>query len=261
MMKTILLDLFIAVIISLFGLSCESDPISSSNSGDSNLPEDNNNVDPLVITDIDGNEYQTVRIGSQLWTVGDLRTTKYNDGSSISLVTEDTAWSLCVTDAYCSYKNDNNSEAIRKYGLIYNWYAVNTGKLAPVGWRVPTIDDWNTLRDYLISNGYNWDGTTSGDKVAKAIASQTEWKSCDTAGTIGNDLSKNNKSGFTALPDGSRYANGIFGNRGLMSHWWSSTPTYASRVFAIFLSYENQAMEVHNQQKTKGFAVRIIKEN
>jgi uncharacterized protein (TIGR02145 family) len=244
--------LFASVIISIAGLYCES------NQPNTVKPDE---TDPLVISDIDGNEYHTVRIGRQLWTVEDLRTTKYNDGTPVQLVTGDAAWSTSTSGAYCSYFNTENAEDIRTYGLLYNWYAVNTGKLAPNGWHVPSINDWYTLRDYLIANRYNWDSTSTGNKVAKAIASQNGWKHCDTIGTIGNNNSTNNKSGFSALPSGSRYINGVFGNRGLMSHWWTSTPTFASNIFSIFLTYERDSMVVHGVQKNKGFVVRIVKDN
>lgn len=252
-MKKPTFQLLMSIIFSCAGISCDSDEINGSK-------PDQNEEDPAVITDIEGNDYHTIRIGNQLWTVEDLRTTRYNDSTPIQLVTEDSAWSTSNEGAYCSYHNRGNSDDIRKYGLYYNWYAINTGKLAPSGWHVPSINDWNTLRDYLIAKGYNWDSTRNENRIGKAIASQTDWEFCDTIGTIGNDLSTNNKSGFTALPGGSRYANGIFGNRGRMSHWWSSTPTYASNVFTVFLSYEREALVVHNQQKTKGFVVRIVRD-
>jgi uncharacterized protein (TIGR02145 family) len=258
--------LFSVVCLSLFVLNCKNDPVSSTVQNNDTIPVIDtvpviNPVSNSTISDIDGNKYHIVKIGTQTWTVEDLRTTKYNDGTPIPLVTDDTAWKYTTSDAYCSYKNITSSDTIRKYGLLYNWYAVNTGKLAPKGWHVPSMDDWNLLQNYLINNGYNWDGTTQGNKVAKALASKTDWKLNDTNGTIGNDLQKNNKSGFTALPVGSRYIDGGFGNRGKMGHWWTSTPTYASNVFSIFLSYERDSITVHNKQKTKGFSVRIIKDN
>ncbi len=252
-MNNVTAYLLICIATSMLNFSCKSEKVNSSN-------PDEDESDPVIITDVEGNEYHTIRIGSQLWTVEDLRTTKYNDGTAIPLVTGDTAWSNCTFGAYCSYFNSENADTIRKYGLFYNWYAVNTGKLVPKGWHVPSQNDWNKLRDYLIANGYNWDSTLNDNKIAKSIASQNDWKYSATAGTIGNDRSLNNKSGFSALPGGSRYSNGIFGNRGLMSHWWSSTPTYADLVFSEFLTYENQAIILHNVQKTKGFVVRIVKD-
>jgi uncharacterized protein (TIGR02145 family) len=249
-MKKFTFLLLIYTSISIVNYSCESEQINGSK------PDE---IDPLIITDIEGNEYHTVRIGTQLWTLEDLRTTKYKDGTQIQQVTDDTGWKYNTIGAYCSYYNKMDIDTIRKYGLFYNWYAVHTGKLAPEGWHVPSIDEWYILRDYLIAKGFNWDSTFKINKIAKAIASQNDWKFCDTIGTIGNNRSTNNKSGFSALPSGSRYISGTFGNRGLMCHWWSTTPTFASNIFTIFLTYRGDSMVVHRVQKNKGFVVRIVK--
>jgi len=128
------------------------------------------------VKDADGNVYQSVRIGSQVWTVENLKTTKYNDGTAIPNVTDSTEWIELTTGSYCYYANNPDNKA--KYGALYNWHAVNTGKLAPEGWRVPTDAEWDTLKNYLITNGYNWDGTTTGNKIGKALAARTDWRSC-----------------------------------------------------------------------------------
>lgn len=252
-MKKLLAWLFITSVICTLTIGCKSDPVSSSAPEDPDPPSEEN------VSDADGNVYHTVQIGNQIWTVEDLRTTKYNDGSAILNISDDQTWDTTSDAAYCSYKNQTDNESIITYGLLYNWYAVNTGKLAPEGWHVPSINDWNTLINYLNTNGYNWDGSMTGEKSAKALASSNYWRSSANPGAIGNDLSANNKSGFTAQPVGSRYVNGVFGNRGLMGHWWSSSTAPASYVYSIFLSYELEGIRIHNQQKNKGFAVRLIR--
>ena len=88
------------------------------------------------MTDQDGNFYKTVTIGTQTWMAENLRTMKYNDGTNIPLVTSGIAWNNLNTGAYCNYNNTTNSDTIATYGRLYNWYAVNTGKLAPKGWHV-----------------------------------------------------------------------------------------------------------------------------
>src|ERR1035441_4507351 len=92
-----------------------------------------------TVTDIDGNVYQTVKIGNQIWTVENLRVTRFNDGTAIPLDTStatwDSIWNNGLTiPAYCYYNNMTNTDSIKKWGALYNWYAVNTGKLAPKGW-------------------------------------------------------------------------------------------------------------------------------
>lgn len=251
-MKKSLTLLFITSVICTFGVGCKDDPVSS-NTEDPDLPSEQ------TVTDADSNVYHTVKIGHQTWTVEDLRTTKYNDGSAILYISDDLTWSTTSNAAYCSYKNQIDNESIKTFGLLYNWYAVNTGKLAPKEWHVPSINDWNTLINYLNTNGYNWDNSMAGDKSAKAVASHNHWQLSENPGAVGNDLTTNNKSGFSGQPSGSRYINGVFGNRGLMTHWWSSSTAPASYVYSIFLSYELDDIRVHNQQKNKGFAVRLVK--
>jgi uncharacterized protein (TIGR02145 family) len=135
---------------------------------------------------------------------------KYNDGTAIPNVTDATAWSELTTGALCDYDNTpSNSET---YGKLYNWYAVNTGKLCPTGWHVPSNTEWTTFENYLIANGYNYDGTTTEDKIAKAVASSSDWESFSEEGVIGNTdyPEKQNESGFTALPSGYRNSIGEF---------------------------------------------------
>ncbi len=123
-------------------------------------------------TDIDGNVYQTVTIGAQTWMTSNLRTTKYNDGTPIPDVTGNAAWTALLTPGYCrSTDNTTSADTIGSYGLLYNWYAVNTGKLCPTGWHVPTLVDWNNLTNFLINNHYNYDSSLGANLFTKALAS------------------------------------------------------------------------------------------
>jgi uncharacterized protein (TIGR02145 family) len=109
----------------------------------------NDELEYGTLTDQDGNIYKTITIGNQVWMAENLRTTKYNDGTAIPNVTGKSEWCALTTGAYCNYNNTKNVDTISTYGRIYNWYAVNTGKLAPPGWHVPNDEDWRTLTDYL----------------------------------------------------------------------------------------------------------------
>ena len=142
-----------------------------------------------TVTDIDGNTYKTVKIGDQWWIAENLRTTKYNDGTSIPHVTDSSEWNTLTTPGYCYYNNTNNADSIRKFGALYNWYTINTKKLAPAGWHVPSDSEWKVLEEYLIANGYNWDGTTDSNKIAKSLAAKTDWKSSNEEGHVGNNPS------------------------------------------------------------------------
>jgi uncharacterized protein (TIGR02145 family) len=211
------------------------------------------------VTDADGNVYQSVRLGKQVWTVENLKTTKYNDGSAIPNVTNYLYWDDLTTDAYCYYVNNAVNKV--KYGALYNWYAVNTGKLAPEGWRVPTDAEWDTLQNYLIANGYNWDGKTIGNKIAKSMAAQTDWITCTYPGSIGNDLSKNNASGFSALPGGCRDYDGYFASISLQAYWWSATEIDTLRACyrSLKFNYVELFLDDFNY-KVHGFSVRLLRD-
>jgi uncharacterized protein (TIGR02145 family) len=235
-----------------------------------------------TVTDADGNVYRTIKIGNQLWTVENLRTTKYNDGITIPHITDDIKWRSLSTPGYCYYGNTTDNTMIIKYGALYNWYAVNTHKLSPEGWHVPTISDWIILQNYLIAHGFNWDGPNEDtNRIAKSMAAGTDWKTDDEnlhtpltdQDCIGNDLSKNNKSGFTALPGGARYADektieafsSSFVNLGYDAFWWSATETAGTIVpnsAANLCRLSNFARHFYSadmDEKGAGHSVRLLK--
>jgi uncharacterized protein (TIGR02145 family)/uncharacterized repeat protein (TIGR02543 family) len=214
-----------------------------------------------VIKDYDGNIYTEVTIGTQTWMVENLRTTNYNDGTSIPEVTDATEWSGLTTGGYCYYNNTANADSIKKFGALYNWYAVNTGKLAPAGWHVPDTTEWNTLQNYLIANGYNYDGTTTDNKIAKSMAATTDWSSSTTDGAIGNDLTKNNSSGFCALPGGYRYYIGTFLSQSYYGYLWSATEYDASHAWYRYLYYDGDYLyRYYYYNKSCGFSVRLVRD-
>lgn len=212
-----------------------------------------------TMTDIEGNNYNTVKIGTQVWTVENLLTTKYNDGTPIPNVTDDDEWSDLTTGAYCNYDNlESNAEI---YGRLYNWNAVNTGKLAPAGWHVPTDDDWTILENYLIANGYNYDGTLDEDKIAKALCAKTNWELSVEAGTPGAAPENNNSTGFAALPGGYRSgSNGAFNNVGENGSWWSATERSASNAYYRALGYNYGGLYRGGYYKGNGFSVRLVRD-
>jgi uncharacterized protein (TIGR02145 family) len=194
-------------------------------------------------TDGDGNVYNTVTIGTQVWMIENLKTTKYNDGTAITNVTGDASWSVLATGAYCDY--DNNSANSVSYGRLYNWYAVNSNKLCPAGWHVPSDTEWTTLTTYL-------EGVTvAGGKLKETGTSH--WTDPNTGAT--------NSSGFTALPGGCRSNSSLFQYRGLYGFWWSSTAndgTY-SWTRSVFNTGATVSRGVDN--KPYGFSVRCLKDS
>jgi uncharacterized protein (TIGR02145 family) len=214
-----------------------------------------------AVVDVDGNAYNAVNLGTQVWIKENLKTTKYKDNTSISYPgTDNTAWQNNTTGAYAWYNNDIANKAT--YGALYNWHAVNTGKLCPTGWHVPTDAEWTTLENYLIANGYNYDGTTTGNKIAKAMASTTLWTTSTNTGAVGNAdyPAYRNKSGFTALPGGSRYDSGTFDNIGTNNNWWSSMEYDATSAWYRFLSFYYSNVYRNYNLKNNGFSVRCLRD-
>ncbi len=220
-----------------------------------------------TVTDTDGNVYQTVRIGSQVWTAENLRATKYSNGEAIPLVPEDYAWSERGEPGYCYYDNTRDADTIKKYGALYNYHAVAAyeGKIAPPGWHVPSDAEWDTLQSYLIANGYNWDGTTNGNKIAKSLAAKTDWREWATPGGVGNEMWKNNRSGFSAPPAGER--DGLDGFFPIIpayvratAAWWSTTGHDSSHSCSRFMSVFNTELTKNTYHKSTGCSVRLVKD-
>lgn len=216
-----------------------------------------------TVTDADGNIYQTVRIGKQIWTVENLRTTKYNDGSSITLETSELNWPNGSTGKYCFYNNTTNADSIKKFGALYNFYAVATNKLAISGWHVPTDQEWSILESYLDANGYNWDGSTWGQKVAKSMAAKVDWTPSIIDGAIGNDLAQNNRSGFCAYAAGSRGSlasvGGSFFDKGKFASFWTSTSDLSSWSWYHYITYDLDLSYRQLNYRSTGYSIRLVK--
>jgi len=162
-----------------------------------------------TVSDFDGNKYTTITIGNQTWLRENLKTTKFNDGSPIATGFNDKEWAELKTSAYCIYPYsmidgyNSSQEVLESYGALYNWHAVETEKLCPLGWKVPSNDDWSELFKYL------------GNKPITKLKANFGW---DENGN-GTD-----EYGFSALPSGYRFGgNGSFGGIKTISSWWSST--------------------------------------
>ncbi|NLD94533.1 MAG: hypothetical protein GX639_17895 [Fibrobacter sp.] len=112
-----------------------------------------------TVKDADSNEYAIVVIGDQVWTAENLRTTRFNDGTSIPMVNDSAVWTNLTTPGYCFYYFTTSVNEQRKWGALYNWYTVNTGKLAPAGWHVSTDDDWETVEWYMFEHNLNWENS------------------------------------------------------------------------------------------------------
>jgi uncharacterized protein (TIGR02145 family) len=153
---------------------------------------------------------------------------RYNDGTDAMYVTDPTQWNFPNMGTCCYYDFDTTYK--NNYGGLYDWYAVNSGKLAPVGWHVPSKDEFQTLLDYCINNGYNYDGTTTGNVVARSLAKNSnEWELSGVSGSPGYDVTSNNmRTGLNVLPGGyisggDHFKNGEFRDKGTRAMLWTST--------------------------------------
>ena len=210
--------------------------------------------------DPDNNIYPIVQLGKQVWMAENLKTTTYNDKKGIPLETNDVLWDNMTSSGYCWYDNDKKKYG-DKYGALYNWYAVETKKLCPAGWHVPSDEEWTNLSDYLIANGYGYLGV--GKNIAKSMATTWGWDDEDTEyGHVGYDANKNNRSGFSGPPGGlrgGRVGMGYYGsfNIGRRGQWWSSTVDNAN-AFTRHLMYYNADLVRFYSGKSVGLSVRCV---
>ncbi len=218
--------------------------------------------------DADGNVYDTLRIGDQVWTVEHWRATTFADGTPIPKVADAEEWSVLSTPAYCYY--DNKEENKEKYGVLYNWYAAGSGKIAPEGWRVPDNDDWKQLEEYLFNNGYNHGRATTRNMLAKSLATKTGWAESGEAGTPGNRPGGNNKTGFSAIPAGIRNHSGIFIHLGKVNFLWSSTKYdpehghftgYSPRGYYRRIIYDSAPFPQMISGKVQGLSIRLVRDS
>jgi uncharacterized protein (TIGR02145 family) len=199
------------------------------------------------VTDADGNAYSVITIGTQVWMGENLKTTKFNDGTAIPTVTTGMNWANTTTPAFCWY-NDNEPEYKATYGALYNWFAVNTGKLCPAGWHVPTSDEFTTL---IAFNG--------GEKTAGGPL-----KEAGTAHWAAPNVGATNGSGFTALPGGGRYnigsQGGAFSDLGKYGYHWSSSSSIETEFAISFeMGYDFNQVSKDEYSKRDGGTVRCIK--
>ena len=212
-----------------------------------------------------GYTYDLVEIGGQCWFKENLQTSTYRDGTPINHPgTDNTAWGFNTTGAYAWYDNDSITYA-STYGALYNWYAVdNSAGLCPTGWHVPSFIAWNVLEGYLEANGYNYDGSTTGNKYAKAMADSIGWNPDTGVGTVGNTdyPTYRNKSDFSGLPSGIRDGSGSYKDIENKGYWWSSsqhsTSTY--NAWSRYMLYSTSGLNYCSCGKEKGFSVRCLRD-
>jgi uncharacterized protein (TIGR02145 family) len=201
-----------------------------------------------TVKDIDGNRYGTIAIGSQTWMTSNLKTTRYTDGTPIPLVEDSVKWESTTNPAYCWY--GNNQANAGNYGGLYNFYVfdtvVNGGKkLCPVGWHVPTLDEWDRLIEF--AGGYQKAGFTLKDREFNEWVMKVEYPI--------------NLYGFSAFPGGYRNGWGTFSNRGEWATFWTSTKNSSTSAHGLVIA-ENSSFITLNDKLSKkiGSSIRCIKD-
>jgi len=212
----------------------------TANSDKSNVASRNSGS---TVTDVDGNTYGTVKIGTQVWMAENLKTTKYKDGTAIPLETYNTLWHNLNSAGYCWYNNDATTYK-NTYGALYNWYAVNTYKVCPTGWHVPKDSEWTKLITYL-----------GGETAASG-----KLKEKGTNHWLNPNTGANNETGFTALPGGYRYDRGTFYRIGIDGSWWSSTEYSFTSAWYRNVSFNGSSVASTYDTKQNGFSVRCLQD-
>lgn len=205
----------------------------------------------ITVTDADGNVYRTITIGNQTWMLENLKTTKFNDGTSITEYPEGEHWNKDARSfpfyqwaSTADLNNDVDEDLpFDFYGAMYNHAAIESGKLAPEGWRIPTQQDFEILKNFIASQGY-------ADREGEALKSISGWNEFS-----GNGL---DALGFNALPGGyvdafgTPKADSIIGT-------WATSDYNAEEHNRVILSLHQQEMEILDQSILIGASIRCIK--
>ncbi len=196
------------------------------------------------LTDYDGNVYETITIGNQVWMKENFKATHYRNGDKIVNITDDKQWTTLTNGAWCYYENKEGNGTV--YAKLYNWYAVHDPRgLCPTGWHVPGDAEWQTLFNYLGGD------SIAGDKMKET--GTTHWNS--------PNAGANNNSGFSALPGGYRdFSDGSFFFLGNYGIWWSITENNTSGVGSRTLYYNNSKVGRSDVNKAYGFSVRCLRD-
>ena len=221
-----------------------------------------NNSSPIprkldINEDIDGNHYDTLRIGKQLWMVQPLRVTRFNDGTAIPYLSKGSDWAAAGTNpARCYYgadgSNSDSATYASTYGALYNWAAVHSGKLAPKGWHIADTTEWNTLIGTLNGNPNFTGGNDPNVGGRLKEPGPAHWVAPNPT---------NNSIGFKALAAGFRSYNGNFTNLGVGAYFWSSTEYVSTDAYHHALVYDSPGIIRSNNSKLLGFSVVCIRDN
>jgi uncharacterized protein (TIGR02145 family) len=218
--------------------------------------EDNTNIAPPseTVTDLDGNVYNTIKIGSQVWLQENLSVTHYRNGDPVPFIIDNNQWLAADSGAYSNYNND--AALVSFYGRLYNWYAVNDSRLlSPVGWHIPTDNEWKILELYLgmttnQADSVFYRGTTEGGKLKES--GTVHWTAPNTGAT--------NSTGFNGLPGG--YRSNTFLDKSTNGYWWTSSKASFDQAIFRSISYDKSGIvrSTYHMNETLGLSIRCVKD-
>jgi uncharacterized protein (TIGR02145 family) len=239
----------ILLLLSFLITACNKDDSQGDDLLNKPEPADTSGILIDKVSDIDGNTYKVVVIGTQTWMAENLKTTKLNDGTVIPQVSDGTQWVRLISPGLCWYANDQPANK-SAHGALYNWYAVNSGKLAPAGWHIPTKEEWTTLINYLGGE------QTAGGRMKEA--GLVHWNAPNAEAT--------NSSGFSAIGSGARYGF-CSGFHGLSDRvfFWTATSSAEVKDIAFYLHLDFRSGAVADSTevpgyKVYGYSVRCVKD-
>lgn len=238
--------------------------------------KENNIVYGDGVSDIDGNEYITVIIGDHEWMAENLRVTRYRNGDPVSTGLSNIEWANTTDGAYAIYPHDDipnigsPQEMVSAYGKLYNWYAVDDPRgLCPEGWRVPGAEEWTELVSFIESKGFpnEWNNPVSTGNALKSCRKinspfgadcntfqHPRWNSYYTHHGF-------DEFGFAALPAGLRYPDGVSGNIGNYSTWWTSDEEMSIRALSMSIFHTSSLLYKYISLKKCGYSIRCVREN
>jgi uncharacterized protein (TIGR02145 family) len=219
----------------------------------------------FAVSDIENNYYHSATIGNQTWITENLRSTKFNNGKAIPEITNQAEWeSASFSYAYCWYNNDPAYKEI--YGALYNLNVLEPSSncrrnVCPAGWHVPTVSEWSELISFLKANGYSG---VKPDDIAKSLAANNGWNSSSSPGSVGNDLTANNRTGFSALAGGTRTyeSSQPFIQMGVKGSWWLIPDDFSQgyNYQCIEIVNDSSTVRQNGQIRIAGLSVRCVKD-
>lgn len=263
MNKILIFGMTVVISVAMLMTSCKKDKVNKDDDNNSN----NNNIIANAVTDIDGNSYDAVKIGNQVWMAKNLRTTRYADSTSIP---EGEMPSAGSPFRYAPHGNPSN---VSVYGYLYNWRAVmhesngsnsnpsHVQGVCPEGWHVPSNAEWTELLDYMKTQPAYVAGDNT-EHLAKALTVNWGWNTSDEADAPGNNPSTNNATGFSALPAGCFHYFGDYPSFGYNATFWTATAheTYENTAYYRNINYGMANVQEDSGDTFLGFSVRCVKD-